>query len=424
MKHQPKMKILKMQLFLAMISVFAGCTTNSSKIQNNLTQEHKKGTYGYDVAFFSKNNIETIELTDTSTNAAVLIVPAYQGRVMTSSVNGDEGKSYGWMNYAFIEAGKQNAQFNPFGGEERIWLGPEGGPFSIYFKQEAEQVFTNWVVPKEIDTEPFEVALRSKDSVLFRKEFVLTNASGTEMSVGIERNIKLLNKQKTEDCIGMPINKEISLVAYETVNTLINKGNSAWTEKTGALSIWMLSMFNPSPSGVVFIPFKTDNNRNLGTIVNDEYFGKVPAERLLVKNGMLFFKVDGKYRSKIGIPPNRALPFAGGYDPENKVLTILWFDAPETPSKYVNSKWGTQTDPFSGDAVNSYNDGPVDDGSIMGPFYEIESSSPAAFLKPGEKITHTQRIYHLTGNEALLSKVTEKLFNVSMSEITGAFRAP
>jgi hypothetical protein len=241
------------------------------------------------------------------------------------------------------------------------------------------------------------------------------------MPVGIERSIKLLNKQKTNQCIGIPVNEGISMVAYETVNTLINKGNSEWTEKTGALSIWMLSMFNPSTEGVVFIPFKTDSLNDLGTIVNDEYFGKVPAERLIVKDGMLFFKVDGKYRSKIGIPPNRALPYAGGYDPVKKVLTLLWFDAPEIPLKYVNSKWGTQADPFSGDVVNSYNDGPVDDGSIMGPFYEIESSSPAAFLKPGEKITHTQRIYHLTGEEAMLSEVTEKLFNVSIREICGVF---
>jgi hypothetical protein len=57
----------------------------------------------------------------------------------------------------------------------------------------------------------------------------------------------------------------------------------------------------------------------------------------------------------------------------------------------------------------------------MGPFYEIESSSPAAFLKPGKKITHTQRIYHLTGEEALLSQITEKLFNVSISDISGVF---
>ncbi len=142
---------------------------------------------------------------------------------------------------------------------------------------------------------------------------------------------------------------------------------------------------------------------------------------MIVKDGILFFKTDGKFRSKIGISPKRAMPYCGSYDPEKQVLTLLWYSAPDNPSKYVNSKWGTQTDPFSGDAVNSYNDGPVDDGSIMGPFYEIESSSPAAFLPAGGKITHTQRIFHITGNEEQLSRITEKLFNQSLADIKKAF---
>lgn len=89
-------------------------------------------------------------------------------------------------------------------------------------------------------------------------------------------------------------------------------------------------------------------------------------------------------------------------------------------SEYVNSKWGNQ-DPFKGDVVNSYNDGPVEDGSIMGPFYEIESSSSAAYLSSGQKIIHTQRIFHITSNEKKLSLITEKIFNLSITEIREAF---
>jgi hypothetical protein len=88
---------------------------------------------------------------------------------------------------------------------------------------------------------------------------------------------------------------------------------------------------------------------------------------------------------------------------------------------YVNSKWGKQEDPLKGDAVNSYNDGPVEDGSIMGPFYEIESSSPAALLNPGESLTHTQRVFHITGDEKQLDKIVQKIFNVSLDQIKEAF---
>jgi len=213
----------------------------------------------------------------------------------------------------------------------------------------------------------------------------------------------------------------LSSVAYESENILENTGTTGWTEKTGTLSIWMLSMFNPSPDAVVFIPYKSGSTDELGPVVNDDYFGKVPSDRLIVRDNILFFRVDGRHRSKIGISPSRALPICGSYDPAGNTLTLLWYSSPGVPSKYLNSKWGDQDSPFSGDVVNSYNDGPVEDGSVMGPFYEIESSSPAAFLSPGEKLTHIQRIYHLTGEPERLSLVTEKLFNISVKEIVATF---
>lgn len=413
-----KYNLMLMVVFLAFMP---GCSTSSDKNTKEMNKDNVKGTYGYDVAFFQKHNISTIELKDKDSQACLLLIPGYQGRVMTSSVAGNEGASFGWINYRFIEDGKPSSQFNPFGGEERLWLGPEGGPFSIYFREGSEQVFANWIVPKEIDTEPFDIVEQSAEKVSFRKNFTLANASGTKMDIGIERVVKLLNSSESESALGILIDKSLAYVGYESENTLVNRGQEAWTEKGGALSVWMLAMFNPSPSGVVFIPFKKGSEADAGKIVNDDYFGKVPSDRLIVKDGILFFRTDGKHRSKIGITPQRALPFCGSYDPEKMVLTLLWYSAPEKPGKYVNSKWGTQDDPFNGDVVNSYNDGPVEDGSIMGPFYEIESSSPAALLPAGEKITHRQRIFHITGSEEKLSLITEKLFGQKLSDIAKVF---
>ena len=381
-----------------------------------------KGSYGYDVAFFEGKRIQTVELKDEQSKASLLLVPGYQGRVMTSSAGGNEGQSFGWINYKLIESGEVSTQFNPYGGEERLWIGPEGGPFSIYFPKGKEQVYANWVVPKEIDTKPFEVIAQTPGSVSFRKEFTLPNASGTNMEIGVERTVKLLTSTEVEKALQLKVDTSLNYVAYESENVLTNKGKSAWTEKTGFLSIWLLAMFNPSEEGVVFIPFKEGSEADLGKIVTDDYFGKVPSDRLVVKNGVLFFKTDGKYRSKIGISPQRALPYCGSYDPIKKVLTLLWYSKPEIPAKYVNSKWDNQDNLLSGDAVNSYNDGPVEDGSVMGPFYEIESSSPAALLAPGEKITHKQRIFHISGDETKLSLITEKLFNLPISEIKQAFK--
>jgi hypothetical protein len=412
--------ILSRAFLTVSIALLTGCSSSVNKNSNQMNNSVTKGKYGYDVAFFSKNKIRTIELKSSDSKSCILLVPGYQGRVMTSSVDGDDGISFGWINYKFIEAGKLSNQFNPFGGEERIWLGPEGGPFSIYFKKGVEQAFSNWVVPKEIDTEPFDIISQSGDKVSFSRNFEVANASGIKMEIGIERTVKLLSQVETGQSLGIQMDKSLSFVAYESENILINRGQTGWTEQSGALSIWMLAMFNPSSKGLVFIPYKQGSESEAGKIVNDDYFGKVPSDRLIVKDGIMFFRTDGKFRSKIGISPKRAMPYCGSYDPEKQVLTLLWYSAPESPSKYVNSKWGEQSDPFSGDAVNSYNDGPVADGSIMGPFYEIESSSPAALLPAGGRITHKQRIFHIIGTKEQLSRITEKLFNHSLTELEKA----
>lgn len=402
-------------LMASIIAVSCGTTDRNKK--TDMKSEYTKGTYGYDRTFLERNNIPVIELTDSISGSRVLLAPGLQGRVMTSTADGDAGRSHGWINYKLIESAEENSQFNPFGGEERFWLGPEGGPFSIYFRKGDEQVYSNWKVPAVLDTQPFEIVSSGKRKAEFSRTFSVTNSSGTIMNVGVERTVKIMSGVEIMTALDVSLDSSVRYVGYESVNTITNNGEGAWTEKNGFLSIWMLSMFTPSSSGIVFIPFKPGGVAEMGKIVNDDYFGTVPPDRLVVKGDKIFFSIDGKFRSKIGISPDRALSFAGSYDPDDETLTILWFSLPEAPGPYVNSKWGSQDNPLKGDVVNSYNDGPVEDGSIMGPFYEIESSSPAAFLKPGEKMTHVQRIFHFTGGENELNHITEKIFGLRLEQI-------
>ncbi|HPT20860.1 MAG TPA: hypothetical protein PLR88_02850 [Bacteroidales bacterium] len=407
-------------MFIIILSVFA-CSSqvNTEKKTKNAMKESEQNTFGEDKEFLKKY-CNLIELNNG--DAKVLLSGDFQGRVFTSTAGGDNGSSFGWINYNHFKSGKVSEQFNPYGGEERLWLGPEGGPFSIYFEKGKEQVFENWIVPKDLDVNAFNVVSQTPESVSFKKEFKAKNYTGNTLDVRLERNVKLLDTKDIEAALNCSIDKSLKCVAYESENILINNGSAEWNKETGVLSIWMLSMFNPSPVGVVIIPVREGNENELGKIVTDDYFGKVPSDRLSVKDGIIYFRTDGKYRSKIGISPKRALPYCGSYDSNKQVLTLLWFSAPAEPSKYVNSKWGNQDNPLDGDAVNSYNDGPVEDGSIMGPFYEIESSSPAAFLSPGEKMAHTQRIFHITGDEDKLSAITERLFNLPVSKIKQEFR--
>jgi hypothetical protein len=142
---------------------------------------------------------------------------------------------------------------------------------------------------------------------------------------------------------------------------------------------------------------------------------------LKISGTNVYFRADGKSRGKIGINPKRARGIMGSYDFENNILTLLLCKLPERKTEYVNSAWQIQDNPFSGDALNSYNDGPLEDGSQMGPFYELETSSPAEALKPGESITHSQITIHLTGNKNLLTKAAIKSLGVSLEEIETVF---
>jgi hypothetical protein len=389
----------------------------STSCQNE--NHNRMGTYGYDKKFLEDQHIDFIELGENDDPARLLVVPAYQGRVMTSTAGGDKGMSYGWINYSFIEAGKQDPQFNVYGGEERLWLGPEGGPYSIYFKPGDQQVFENWVVPPVIDTERFDVVKSDSRHVEFVKNTVLTNTSGTKFHAGIRRTVSLLPISSVSALLGVDIPAGLQGVAYQTENIIQNTGDAPWTRETGLLSIWLLCMFNPTPATTVFIPYQEEGR---GIIVNDDYFGKVPSDRLIIEDGMIYFKVDGKFRSKIGLPYHRATPLCGSYDSEKILLTLLWCSIPAAPQPYVNSKWGEQEDPYDGDVINSYNDGPMEDGSMMGPFYEIETSSPGAALQPSETLKHTQRIMHFQGDEEDLAPIVRQLFNLDLNEITSKFQ--
>ena len=74
------------------------------------------------------------------------------------------------------------------------------------------------------------------------------------------------------------------------------------------LSLWILGQFNASPHTTVFIPYRQGTEVELGPVVEADDFGTVPADLLKVGDGIIRFRVDGHFRSKLGLDPRRALP--------------------------------------------------------------------------------------------------------------------
>lgn len=375
-------------------------------------------SFAGDVSFLKKH-VNTVVLQDGS--RAVAVVPAYQGRVMTSTSNIKTAVGNGWINDDLIRSGKFVPHMNTFGGEDRFWLGPEGGQFSVFFKPGATFDLAAWQTPPLIDTEAFDVKTSSAKSVWFTRTGSLTNYSSTKFDFRIDRWVNLVSPS----ILGVQPSKDVNWVAYETKNKLTNTGQQTWDKGTGMLSIWILGMFKHSPTTTVVAPFQPGDPAEMGPEVNADYFGRVPADRLKVNKTKNFiaFKGDGQYRSKIGLNPMRAKDVIGSYDPVRGLLTICQYNKPEGVMDYVNSMWAIQDEPFRGDVINSYNDGPPAPGKKpLGPFYELESSSPAANLIRGASVVHIHRTFHFTGSEKSLDAISRKVLGIELADIRNVWK--
>jgi hypothetical protein len=391
---------------------FATCR-NTNKDQTSSTTEFRKGSYGYDASLLKKKTKQVLELSNRE-GAKVLLSADYQGRVMTSTAMGDSGTSFGWLNYDLVNSGEKKKQFNPVGGEERFWLGPEGGQYALYFQKGDSFSIRHWQVPAIIDTVSYDLLHADSSVAVFSKKAELTNYAGTLFSIEITREVSLLDKEGLDQKLNTIIPHGIKYVAYLSNNTIKNTGSNDWTKKNGLLSIWLLGMMTPTEETKVIIPFSPVPNTR--SFITDDYFGKIPADRLLVKDSVLYLRCDGKSRGKIGISPLIAKPLAASFDFKRNILTVL---IPEVTkdAPYVNSKWELQKQPYKGDVINAYNDGPLKDGSQLGPFYEIESSSPAKELKKGEDMTYSQTTIHFQGDYEALRTLAQNILHLDLNEV-------
>ena len=365
-------------------------------------------TYADDLAFLNAHGVTRVLV--SKTGGRVVVSPAYQARVMTSAV-GEDGTSLGWIHRKFIAAGKTGTVFDNYGGEDRFWLGPEAGQFGLWFAPGAPYEFAQWHTPRGLQEGEWRMTASDDSHLTFVHDFALTNHAGTEFAVGVERTVRLLESAD----VALPAG--VKMVAYATENRITNRGEAPWTPERGLLSVWILGMFAPAKDAKVIVPFEPQGE---GPIVNDAYFGKVPADRLKVHDRFLVFTCDGDKRSKIGLGPHRAKPMLGSYVPSMRLLTVITYDKPvgAAGERYVNSMWEEQKDPYDGDVVNSYNDGEVGPGQpSLGGFYEIETSSPAAALAPGQSLVHTHRTFHFVGDAAQLDVVSKALLGVSLADV-------
>lgn len=375
-----------------------------------------QSAFADDLAFL-KQHTKVIVLTGAG-GAQVIVAPEYQGRVMTSTADGTT--SFGWIGRDAVASGKRQPHMNVFGGEDRFWLGPEGGQYALYFKPGDPFDVDHWQTPEPFDWGAWVVMRQSTTSASFTKSMSLTNHAGTQFWLDVSRTVRILSADDVVRRLHVSVPAGVRMVAFASENEIRNAGTE-WTRDKGLISIWILGQFAPSPSTTIAIPFTPGPVSTHGAIVNDAYFGRVPADRLQIKDEVIRFRGDGQYRSKIGLSPLRAKDVAGSYDAVSHVLTIVQFTN-DGARDYVNSMWEVQKEPYRGDVLNSYNDGPLGPGQPgLGPFYELESSSPALHLLQTEHFTHVHRTFHFQGTEAALEPIARAVLKVGLADLASTF---
>ncbi|MBW2621569.1 MAG: hypothetical protein JRD68_01565 [Deltaproteobacteria bacterium] len=380
------------------------------------------GTFGYDLNFITSHR-KVIVLKDESGKPCLITSPELQGRILTSSFDGPDGISLGYINHERIASTEIFPHTQGYGGEDRFWIGPQGGQYTIYFHPGDAFNFDNWFTPAPLDTELFEVVAANDSMVHYRKKMSLQNYVQATFDLEVNRKIRLIGRKEAQQLLSVKELDRMNYVGFESDNEITNTGTEAWEKESGLLSIWILGMF---PGGsTVIIPYHEGQEAVLGPVYN-EYFtdqlGMLDESQIKIENGTIFYKGSGNYNGKIGVGAKRARSFLGSYDEKNNILTIIHFSLPNESVDYVNSQWEQQEEPYAGDVVNAYNDGPLDREATATPtFYELESSSPAYELKPGGKMVHFHRTYHFQGSRKQLNNISQTLLGVNLKKNEGIF---
>ncbi len=375
-------------------------------------------TFGQDLAFLKKYDPDCLILGQGESYIAVS--PKWQGRVLTSTLEGEEGLSLGWYNRSLAaEKDKEEEYLNRFGGEDRLRIGPEGGDASLFFPAGTLFAAENWRPPRFLSLEPWTLVEKSATEARFEKSAEVENAKGVRFKMLVERQVSFIPRSDTSKILGIDLPEGVKTVAYQSINKVTNLGPDDWNAKFGMVNISVQSCFNANETTAVFIPYKPGDMSEFGDILSGEYF--VASEsQYVVEPNFIKFKVDAKRIEEIGVNAMRSKGIILTFNEKSNVLTVITYLRPASVKGYLPNTWRRNNPKGEGDAVSVYNNGPIAQGAFYAmPFYEISTHSPALALSKGKSQFHLQRTYHFSGSEYDLGKIAYALTGISMKQIRG-----
>ena len=355
----------------------------------------------------------------------VLCAPKLVGRVMTTTFDAAQGEALGWIGVEVIRHGYVDPVFTNYGGEERLWFGPEGSQFGLHFTSK-DQSLSHYKVQPGMNSQRYEVARSSPegDFVVMKARIQLQNLAGTKFDLDVERTVRIVEYCPYTAGFG----DHLDFAGFESESMVTNVSHEPIRSETGLLCCWTPGQHPSRPRSVVVVPFQPGDNEALGEPIRSDYFrqmcigGALPAGRLWLGTDHALMRADNRYRVKIGVGPKRATNRLGSIDLDTAELVINDFDLyPEMP--YVAPYWRelTPAELTNGEAVSVYVDGPDEKGVRGGNFHELEGLSPAMPLKSGESFVHRNRVFHVRGSRSALDGVARRFLRTDSAEIASAF---
>jgi hypothetical protein len=359
----------------------------------------------------------------------VIVSPLLQGRVMTTRVGAAD--STGFICYREIQEGEKHEGFNNFGGQDRFWLGPEGGRHSLYFAPGIVQSRENWKVPENLDRGPFPVIATLVDRVRMERPLEFASTSGTNFQAKVEREVGLIPQADMKRALKVALETGTSYVGSYSENRLTNTGPEVWVKEAGIPNIWILGQFVPGRRAVIIAPVKDSSDPGYR---DEDYFGKVPPSRLKVlpasAGKAVLLLADGWAEGKFGVSwksvvlspdASRRMGVAGSFDFDRNLLIVVRFDVPESPADYASSFWkGTHGD-WEGDLFQCYNSDRSKTPDERYAFYELESVSPNPALAPGQTVAHRQETHCFQGEYPRLKELASKILGIDLDEVRKSF---
>ena len=327
----------------------------------------------------------------------IILTPELSARVLGASIKGALDENLMWVDSTILDGSfwEKKPYFWNSGGL-RTWLAPE----DLFFVNENKDP-ESWFVPQQLDPAPFKVVEHTGTKASFATDIELPANIGKNYKVTLKRSIELLTAPPA--ALGS-LPTGIEYMGIGKTHSITNNSDEIIGEDLPYVCLWSLLQVNPA--GTILIPLKDSAEPQTAY---REYFNPL-GDRLVVQNGIISVKIDGKYRSKIGVRPEAAgngIAFLRDNGDGSGILFLKLFPV-DPDGIYVDKPWGKPSK--YGDVIEMYND----DGN-MGGFTELECHGPARKLKKGETQSHTLQLHIFRGSIVELKKIGSNLLSVDLS---------